>query len=79
MDASPRTAVVFFSSYKLPETSHISVFETFTQRGQRRIGAGSPHANGSVNEATVCPLPDTVFQLFAQRGHHFNSVFVYGL
>ena len=34
------------------EISPLSASETFTQRGVRRIGAGSPHANGSVKETT---------------------------
>ena len=35
------------------EISTLAAFETFTQRWLRIIGAGYPHANGSVNGATV--------------------------
>ena len=34
------------------EISSLAASETFTQRRRRRIGARSPHANGSVNGAT---------------------------
>ena len=54
------------------ETSPLAPSEKFTQR--QRIGAGSPHANGSVNGPSVtfmCPLwlPTPVFMsLFLQLG-----------
>ena len=34
------------------EIPPLSASETLTQRRMRRIGAGSPHANGSVKEAS---------------------------
>ena len=33
----------------------LSASETFTQGRRRRIGGGSPHANGSVNGVTIRP------------------------
>ena len=45
------------------EISPLSTSETFTQRRVRRIGAGSPHANGSVTGARVSMYPTVVFIL----------------
>ena len=38
----------------LLEISPLAASETFTQRRRRRTGAGSLHANASVNGATEC-------------------------
>ena len=40
----------------LSEISSLAVSETFTQRWRQRVGAGSLHANGSVNGAVVATL-----------------------
>ena len=39
------------------EISPLTASESFTQRRRRSIGAGSLHANGSVNGATVATCP----------------------